>query len=196
MELEATISSNFSPKKHFVVCEDCNIKLVDMAEFLRKDPTFRALAFIDPFGMSLNWSSIEKLKGCGIDLWILVPTGIGINRLLKNDGKISESWLQRLEVFLGLSRDKIISYFYRERKSNTLFGEEVIKEKEKYAIERAGELYKKRLNEVFEFVSTPFPLANSTGSIMYHFMMATNNKTALKIANDIIKKESYGPIKH
>ena len=71
----------------------------------------------------------------------------------------------------------------------TLFGEETVIEKENQAIEKAGELYRNRLNEIFEFVSKPFPLTNSTGSIMYHFMMATNNKTALKIANDIIKKQ-------
>ena len=41
------------------------------------------LCFIDPYGMDLKWSSIEVLKGLGIDLWILVPTGIGVNRLLK-----------------------------------------------------------------------------------------------------------------
>ncbi len=60
-------------------------------------------------------------------------------------------------------------------------------EKEKDAIEKAGELYRKRLNEVFKFVSESFRIKNSTGTIMYHFMMASNNPAALKIANDIIK---------
>ena len=60
-------------------------------------------------------------------------------------------------------------------------------EKEKDAIEKAGDLYRKRLNEIFQFVSEPFKMKNSTGTIMYHFMMASNNKTAQKIANDIIR---------
>jgi len=186
--LEHTIDERFSEKKPHVVCEDCNNKLKSMADFLKKNPSYRVLSFIDPYGMSLDWESIEALKGHGIDMWILVPTGIGVNRLLKNDGDISEAWLVKLEKFLGLKRDVILGYFYKKRKEITLFGEETIIQKENDAIEKAGELYRSRLNEIFKFVSKPFPLTNSTGSIMYHFMMATNNRTALAIANDIIKK--------
>ena len=187
--LEKTISMKFSSKKLHVVCEDCNNKLKSMVKFLKSNPKFKVLAFIDPYGMALDWSSIEVLKGYGIDMWILVPTGIGVNRLLKNTGDISEAWLLKLEKFLGLPRNEILSFFYKEKKTMTLFGEETIIEKENHAIEKAGYLYRSRLNEIFEFVSKPFPLTNSTGSIMYHFMMATNNKAALKIADDIIKKQ-------
>jgi len=187
--LEQTINKRFKSKAPHVVNEDCNNKLKTMVTFLKKNPQYRVLAFIDPYGMALNWSSLELLKGCGIDMWILVPTGIGVNRLLKTSGDISDAWLLKLEKFLGLSRTEIIKFFYKEKKSITLFGEETTFEKENHAIEKAGELYRNRLNDVFEFVSKPFPLTNSTGSIMYHFMMATNNKTALKIANDIIKNQ-------
>lgn len=93
-----------------------------------------------------------------------------------------------MEVFLGLPRDEILKYFYQTRTLQTLFADETNMSKEKHAIEKAAELYKKRLTEVFNYVSEPFALKNSTGSIMYHFMTATNNKAALKIANDVIKK--------
>lgn len=186
--LEEAIADHFLHKKPHIVCEDCNVKLNSMAGFLKNNPSYRVLAFIDPYGMALNWESIEVLKGCGIDMWILVPTGIGVNRLLKRSGDISDSWLKKLEKFLGMSRDEILPFFYSEKRTLTLFGEETIVSKENHAIEKAGILYRKRLNDVFEYVSAPFPLRNSTGSIMYHFMMATNNKAALKIADDIIKK--------
>ncbi len=186
-ELEALIEQDFKSKNTHVVSEDCNVKLKSMADYLRKKPSFRALVFVDPYGMALDWSSIECLKGLGIDLWILVPTGMGVGRLLKNDYNISEAWLERLERFMGLERDVILPYFYKESKKNTLFGEETIIEKERNAIEKAGDLYKERLYTVFKYVSTPFVMKNSTNSIMYHFMMATNNPTALKIANDVIK---------
>lgn len=137
--------------------------------------------------MSVNWSSLEALKGLGIDLWILVPTGMGVNRLLKKDGKISNAWLEKLEKFMGMNSDFILKFFYKEKKDLTLFGEETLFEKEKDTIAIAAKLYKSRLKEIFEFVSEPFVMKNSTNSIMYHFMMATNNKTAIKIANDVIK---------
>lgn len=127
------------------------------------------------------------LEGLGIDLWILVPTGMGVNRLLKNDYNISEAWLAKLEKFLGLPRSEILDHFYKRKSMFTLFGEETLMQKEKDAIDKAGDLYTKRLNEVFRYVSESFKMRNSTGTIMYHFMMASNNKTAQKIANDIIK---------
>ena len=94
----------------------------------------------------------------------------------------------KLEVSLGLTRDEIKKHFYKSNTVNTLFGEVTKMQKEKNAIDKAGELYKKKLNEVFKFVSQPLQLKNSIGSIMYHFMMATNNAAAFKIANDVIKK--------
>ncbi len=186
-ELEKTIENSFPDKTTHVVSEDCNKKLISMAMYLKRNKNYRVLAFIDPYGMSVDWASIEALKGLGIDLWILVPTGMGINRLLKNDGKISDAWIEKLKRFLGLSKEEILNHFYKEAKRLTLFGEETLFEKEKNAIQKAGILYSERLKTVFAFVSESFVMKNSTNSIMYHFMMATNNATALKIANDVIK---------
>jgi three-Cys-motif partner protein len=187
LALEANINKNYFGRNAHVVKEDCNVKLVAMADFLRKNPAHRALAFIDPYGMSVNWPSIESLKGLGVDLWILVPTGLGVNRLLKRNGEISAAWMKRLEAFLGLSQQEIMKRFYKKQTVPTLFGEETYVEKEKNAIIKIGELYRSRLNELFQFVSDSFIMRNATQSIMYHFMMATNNASALKIANDVIK---------
>jgi hypothetical protein len=128
--------------------------------------------------MSVKWKSIEALKGLGIDLWILVPTGIGIGRLLKNNGDISEAWLAKLEDFLGLTKVQIKNHFYKEQKVDTLFGSETVIKKEKEAVNKAGDLYRERLKTVFKFVSDSFVMRNSMNSIMYHFMMATNNPHA------------------
>lgn len=137
--------------------------------------------------MTVNWESIEALKGLGVDLWILVPTGLGVNRLLKRNGEISEGWLVKLEKFLGLNRAEIMAHFYKTQTVLTLFGEESYTEKEKSAITKIGELYTTKLKTVFSHVSESFVMRNSTNSIMYHFMMATNNPSAMKIANDVIK---------
>jgi len=188
-ELENSIKKNYPDKKGntHVVQDDCNKKLKDMVRFLRANKNYRALAFIDPYGMSVNWNSIANLKGLGIDLWILVPTGIGVSRLLKTNGEISEAWIGKLELFLGISREEIYRQFYKSQTINTLFGEDTIVEKEKKVIEKIGTLYSKKLKEVFQFVSESFIMRNRKNAIMYHFMMATNNAKALKIANDVIK---------
>lgn len=185
--LQQKIDHSYFGKNAHVVKADCNQKLIDMSRFLKEHQEFRALAFIDPYGMTVNWKSIEVLKGLGIDLWILVPTGVGVNRLLKKDGNIREAWFSKLEQFLGLSRIEIQNHFYSQVTIATLFGEEKFLNKEKSVIQKIGNLYAERLKTVFEFVSDSFIMRNSTNSIMYHFMMATNNINALGIANDVIK---------
>ena len=139
--------------------------------------------------MAVTWASIECLKSLGIDLWILVPTGIGVNRLLEKNGNISEAWLNRLEKFLGLDRDEVVKKFYKRYSQHVLFSDQsmTLQIKENNAITKVHDLYKEKLQTVFNYVSAPFVMRNSKNSIMYHFMMATNNSEALKIANDIIR---------
>jgi three-Cys-motif partner protein len=185
-ELQQTIQENYFGKNAHVVQSDCNEKLNSLAEFMTRNKNYRALVFIDPYGMTIKWDSIVKLKDLGIDLWILVPTGIGVNRLLVNDGKISDAWMKKLIDFLGISREEIENTFYKKTAIQTLFGEEVKVEKDINTIHKIGEIYTSKLKEVFKLVSNPFIMKNSQNSIMYHFMMATNNSNALKIANEII----------
>ncbi len=187
LELEKRVNENYFGRNAHVVKADCNEKLLSMSKFLMENKNHRALAFIDPYGMSVDWSSIESLKELGIDLWILVPTGMGVARMLKKNGEISDSWFSKLEKFLGIPRLEIVNYFYKKQVVNTLFGEESLTVKEANTVEKVGELYKQRLNTVFKYTSDSFVMKNSMNSIMYHFMMATNNTTALKIANDVIR---------
>lgn len=191
-QLEKIVQEQFPEKqKVYVVNADCNEKLSGMADFLKKNKSYRALAFVDPFGMALNWSTLEECKKQGIDLWILVPTGIGVNRLLTSKGKISEAWIRKLETFLGLKSDEIKKYFYKEMiPQSNLFGTEaeIHLYKERNAIRKIAELYCKRLGELWKHVSHPFPLKNKSGSVMFHFVLATNSPAGLKIANEIIGK--------
>lgn len=119
--LETNTKGAFPEKKIYTVCGDCNKKLIDLGNFLRdpKNKNYRTLAYIDPCGMQVEWRSLESLRGLPIDMWVLVPTGLGVNRLLKTNGLISETWLERLEMFLGLPQEEIEKYFYK--RTETLF---------------------------------------------------------------------------
>lgn len=181
---------SFPDKAIYPVMEDCNKKLKDLAEFLRspKGKFYKILAYIDPCGMQLRWESIECLRNLAVDVWILVPTGMGVNRLLKNDGNISDAWLEKLEVFLGIDRESIKAYFYKQYEIPTLFGPETISAKEQNAIEKSSDLYRHRLSSVFKYVSDTFILKTSSNVTLFHFLMASNKPDAVKIANEIIRK--------
>jgi three-Cys-motif partner protein len=186
--LEKNTKLAFPKKEIYATCDDCNKKLIDLGNYLRKpgNENIRTLAYIDPCGMQVEWRSIESLRDLPIDMWILVPTGLGVNRLLKTNGQISEAWAGKLEIFLGLSRGEIEKWFYKN--VETLFENITIVEKQNDAITISANLYQSRLKEVFKFVSKPFELRNSSNSIMYHLFLASNIKAAEKIANDIVKK--------
>ncbi len=184
-----SIIGNCNKNVHIVNTE-CNEKLISMAKFLKtkRGKSYRVLSYIDPCGMQLNWESLKALKQSKVDAWILVPTGIGINRLLKKDGNISERWLKKLDVFLGMNRQDVLNSFYTKRTVLTLFGEIEVTIKESEAVRKSAELYSRRLLELFSYVSNPFVLKNNQNSIMFHFFMVSNNKTAVSIANQIIEK--------
>lgn len=186
--LKENTKEAFPKKDIHAVCDDCNKKIIDLGNYLRNpaNKNVRTLAYIDPCGMQVEWRSLETLRGLPIDMWILVPTGLGVNRLLKRNGQISDAWLEKLELFLGLTREEIEKKFYK--KSSTLFDDIELVEKEKNAINNSAKLYQSRLNEIFEHVSKPYELKNSTNSVMYHLFLTSNNKTAEKIGSDIVKK--------
>lgn len=187
-QLEENTKLAFPSKKIYATCEDCNKKINDLAVYLKKpgSKNVRTLAYIDPYGMQVDWESIEKLKGLNVDMWILVPTGLGVNRMLTKSGKISAPWIGRLEKFLGLTKEEIEAHFYK--KSNTLFDDITDVQKNKDAIKKSAILYKRRLTEVFDHVSEPYELANKHNAIMYHLFLASNSKVAVKIGDDIVKK--------
>lgn len=127
---------------------DANSIVKEMGRFLSLHSSWKALVLLDPFGMNLDWSTIESLKGAGVDLWILVPSGMIINRLLERDGSLKH--IERLKSYFGIPKDEIEKVFYRKRISEPdLFGER------------------------HEF----------------HFVCASHNQTAVKIAQDIIRKK-------
>lgn len=184
------VKNDYPSRNIKVINGDCNEEIRLLGEFLKseKGKQYKVLAYIDPCGMQLNWRSLIALKESNVDAWVLVPTGMGVNRLLRKDGKISDSWIEKLEKFLGLSKQEIMNFFYKETDQLTLFEDETIVYKEEETIEKSAQLYQSRLGELFKFVTNPYILKNKHNSPMFHFYMVSNNETAVKIANDIIEK--------
>jgi hypothetical protein len=70
--------------------EDANEEIQNLAN---KDwRSRRAVLFLDPYGMQVEWKTLEAIANTkAIDLWLLFPLGIGVNRLLKKSGDIPDS---------------------------------------------------------------------------------------------------------
>ena len=136
--------------------------------------------------MQIQWKSLDVLKNKRVDLWILLPSGVIINRLLDCKGLLKQT--ETLESFFGIDIEKTKEAFYKKETNQTLFGEEEINRKTDNAINKIAKLYVERLKTIFEFVTNdPLKLLNSKNVPIYHFIFASNNQMALKIANQIIE---------
>lgn len=98
--------------------------------------------------------------------------------------------IEKLKDFFGLSEEDIRTSFYTKKHQYTLFGEEDVIEKVKEPISKIAKLYLERLKTVFSFViPEPLVLYNNSNVPIYHFVFASNNETAVKIAKEIIGKQ-------
>lgn len=173
-----------------IVDKDCNERLVAFAEFMKRNRNYRALGFLDPFGMRISYSSLKNFEKLGCDMWILFPSGIGVNRMLpRNEARMSDAWYSRISDVTGLSVEEIKNEFYRQSEQLSLFGQPPL-QKKPGSIDQIVQIYRAQLNKIWEYVSEPFAMKNSTNSVMFHFLLASQNKNAAKIANDIIKSKS------
>lgn len=166
---------------------DANDMTLRLAEALEKNKKLKALVFLDPFGLQIDWKSIEALANKSVDLWILLPTGVIINRLLRKDGTLM--YPEKLEQFFGMSEDEIHNRFYNRHVERGLFGETEKYEKVNDSINQIAELFCERLGELFQYVTIkPLILRNANNVPIYHFAFASDNPTAAKIAQQIINK--------
>lgn len=185
-KLKQKLNEQFKNKNLEFRLGDANEQLNKLAKALQ-DNKYAALVFLDPFGMQIDWNSIANLKGTRSDVWILVPTGVIVNRLLDKAGKLEFS--DKLESFFGLPIAEIKSFFYEEKKIPTLFGEEEIITKVSKPIEKIANLYAQRMKTIWEHVTEePLVLKNSNNVPIFHFVFASNKKNAKKIAKQIIDK--------
>lgn len=169
--------------------EDANAKIQELCATDWR--LTRAVLFLDPYGMQVEWKTIEAIsKTKAIDLWLLFPLGIGVNRLLTKSGDIPNSWRRRLDLLLGT--EDWYDEFYRVETTPTLFGENketLIKTK----METIGRYFNNRLKSVFVGVAEkPGVLRNSTNNPLYLFCFAVGNERgkdiALRIARHLLKE--------
>lgn len=167
---------------------DANAVIQDLC---KKDwISHRAVLFLDPYGMQVEWRTIEAIAGTkAIDLWLLFPLGMGVNRLLTKSGVIPPSRRRRLDLHLGT--EDWDDDLYCIKSVLTLWGDEdrVVKA----TTATIGRYFNERLKSVFAAVAEePKVLRNSTNCPLYLLCFAVGNEQgapiALRIANHLLKK--------
>jgi three-Cys-motif partner protein len=149
----------------------------------------RGVVFLDPYGLQVAWDTLVAISGTrALDVWILFPTGIGLNRLLTKDGNIPAEWQESLDRFIG-TRDWREA-FYKVEEATDLFGaidRRLVKDADAGKFEM---FLLNRLKSIFPTVmERGVPLTNSKGQTMYLLLFASANPSqkvkalALRLAN-------------
>jgi three-Cys-motif partner protein len=112
---------------------------------------WRAVLFLDPYGMQVDWATIEAVaRTRAIDIWCLFPLGVAVNRLLRRDGQINVAMSHRLDRMFG-SHDWYGAFY------KTLTGKHLLGEYTKIVkvggLNQIGEHYMNRLHSVFASVA-------------------------------------------
>jgi three-Cys-motif partner protein len=141
----------------------------------------RGIAFLDPFGAHLAWTSIETLARTGLfEVIINFPLHMCLNRLMTRDPEIRESWREQLEGFLPPGwYDQVYETV------STLLGQETRKRGD--ALEALLIWYSDKLQNTFGFVSQPRLIKNTRGGPLYYLLWAGPNEAGLKGANYIMR---------
>ena len=197
--------------KHFAELEKLNNShshLADRVTLYKKDAAlvieelcsydwiklkWRGVIFLDPFGMNIAWQTIEAIaKTQALDLWILFPLGVGVNRMITKDGNIQESWRQNLNNLFGTNEWEQEFYKPKEAGQLKLFQNNHDRSVEKaVTFEGIAQYFSKRLETIFPGVAgNPLMLMNSKNNPIYLLCFAVGNPAgkapALRIAQHIL----------
>src|SRR5207248_2932369 len=131
-----------------------------------------------------------RTKTRAIDLWLLVPVGIGLNRLLPQQRLPPEEWGTCITRFLAT--DEWRRRFYGPPVQRGFWDEPDRQEK---TVDHEGlkEYFVQKLRTIFPGVAPkPLTLRNSRNAPLFLLCFAAANErgapTALKIANHLLKE--------
>jgi three-Cys-motif partner protein len=167
---------------------DANVVLKRLCD--RDWSRHRAVLFLDPYGMEVEWSTMEAIaRTQAIDVWILFPAGIGVNRQLPIVGNVP-AWARTAFGRL-FGTPEWYDHFYEKHATGDMFGASDRVQKVVSSDEIVS-YYGERLQTIFPHVApNPLVLCNTNNAPMFALFFAAAHPKygaiAMKIAQDVLK---------
>ncbi len=167
---------------------DVNLELPKVTASLGKMD--RAVLFLDPFGMQVDWSTMEKVSKSIVDMWYLVPT-MALNRLVMDKLTMSDSLRDKLTKFLGT--DTWHDTWYADDVQGNLFEEFDEAKVRAVTMRRIETDFIQRLKKLFNMADNSARFKNKKNSVVFTLVFGCSNKNpnaygkALRIANHLLK---------
>jgi three-Cys-motif partner protein len=168
------LKSEFPTRQIEIINDDANDAIAALCKATNWRNT-RGVVFLDPYGLQVTWHTLGAIACTrALDVWVLFPSGMGLNRLLTKSGDIPGEWQETLDRSLGTKEWR--SAFYRSEEEADLFTgprNKVVKDADPMKLEK---FYLKRLRTIFPTVmSNCVRLTNSKDQTMYLLCFASAN---------------------
>ncbi len=196
--LEKMVRRDFPQKadRVSIKCDDANSFITKFINNFMQDNSNRAVIFLDPYGMQINWQTIKTITNArGIDLFYLFPMHALKRQAAKNMDAISQDKKDRVTNLLGT--DAWLTECYKDDPQVNLFDEENIIRKENNALDK---FVKSRFaNAGFSWVSEPTELKGQKNYHEFSLFFAMTNKSggainlAQKLHDGVVKSLAQLP---
>jgi len=172
----------------FVHNADCNEALLERVLPRARYGDFkRALCFVDPYGLQVEWDVIKAMGHMrSVDMFLNFPVlDMKRNVLWRRQPELaSRAQAERMTAFWGDESWREAAY----QAEPNLFGDV---EPTKVTDDRVAEAFRRRLLAIGGFKYAPRPIPMGEGrKVFYYLFFASHNAVAAKIANAIFTK--YG----
>ena len=144
----------------------------------------RAVMFLDPYGMSVEWETLRAIRGTGaIDVWYLVSLAGLFRQAARDESALDDKKSTALTRMLGT--DEWQQAWYQNNQTSDLFGENRI-----YRHANVGDMEQyvgKRLATLFPKVLKPLTLHDDRGIPIFalFFVISNPEQKAIRLASKI-----------
>lgn len=152
----------------------------------------RAVMFLDPYGMAVNWTTLERIRKTeAIDVWYLVSLAGLFRQATRDPAKMDEK--KRAAITRMLGTDDWIDAWYNAPKKIDLLGAFDDAYQRIADVQAIESFVEQRLKGLFPKVLPPKRLKNANGVPMFSLFLAISNPApkamglAAKIGNSILK---------
>lgn len=187
--LRALQESN--PDRDIEVLEDDANEAIGRLLKSRRWNSTRAVMFLDPYGMSVDWKTLEAVRSTqAIDVWYLVSLSGLFRQAALDQRAVDQS--KRMALTRMLGTEEWESAWYRRTEQSDLFGEVNADHARVVDVGSMEDFVHKRLSGLFPKVLKPMRLTDDRGVPIFALFFAVSNPEpraiglATKIAGHIL----------
>lgn len=154
----------------------------------------RGLAFLDPYGINIAFSTLECLALCAkLDVWLLVNLKAVVQQLARDHSGIDDSKRQALCRFMGTDAWEGAFYAFQDRGADLFSQPQPPTGHRVFDRMQVAEFYRSRLEDTFRYVSAPLSLKVGGQDDYFQLYCMSNNSS--QAALDLIKRGAEGVMK-